>query len=265
VSTPIGNLEDITLRALRVLKEADVIAAEDTRHTLKLLNHFGISKPMVSYWGEKEKTKADKVMRLLREGSAVALVSDAGTPGISDPGAVLIGKALGEGVEVVPVPGPSALVTALSISGLPTEEFTFIGFLPSKKGARQRTLRELSLEPRTLIFFESPHRVVDMLIDMEEAFGNRRAAVIKELTKMHEEVYRGGLSDILDRLEEATIAGEYVVVVEGKEKGEMPLEEALDEVGALMKKGLGRKEAVRTVAEQYGLRKKELYEKSLAT
>jgi 16S rRNA (cytidine1402-2'-O)-methyltransferase len=263
VSTPIGNLEDMTQRALRVLGEVDVIAAEDTRHTMKLLTHFGISKPMVSYWGEKEKTRAEAVMKKLRDGLSVALVSDAGTPGISDPGAVLIGKALEAGVEVVPVPGPSALVTALSISGLPTEEFTFIGFLPSKRGQRQRRLHDLGLEPRTLVFYESPHRLVDMLIDMEEVLGDRRAALVKELTKLNEEVMRGSLSGILDRLEHATIAGEYVIIVEGKEKGELTLDEAVDEVRALMKKGKGRKEAVKLVAGQYGLSKKELYDRSL--
>jgi 16S rRNA (cytidine1402-2'-O)-methyltransferase len=263
VSTPIGNLEDITLRALRVLKEADVVAAEDTRHSLKLLNHFGISKPMVSYWGEKEKTKSEEVLKILLGGESVALVSDAGTPGISDPGAVLVGKALDEGVEVVPVPGPSALVTALSISGLSTEEFTYIGFLPSKRGQRQRKLGDLSLEPRTLVFFESPHRVVDTLIDMEKMLGNRKTALIKELTKLYEAVYRGGLSEILDTLEDETIAGEYVIIVEGKEKGEMSIDEAVDEVRALMKKGLGRKEAVKTVASEYGISKKELYDRSL--
>jgi 16S rRNA (cytidine1402-2'-O)-methyltransferase len=263
VSTPIGNLEDITLRAIRMLKEADVVAAEDTRHSLKLLSHFGISKPMVSYWGEKEKTKSKEVLKKLRGGESVALVSDAGTPGISDPGAVLVGKALEEGVEVVPVPGPSALVTALSISGLSTEEFTYIGFLPSKRGQRQRKLGDLSLEPRTLVFFESPHRVVDTLIDMEKILGNRKTALIKELTKLYEAVYRGGLSEILDTLEEETIAGEYVIIVEGKEKGEMSIDEAVDEVRALMKKGLGRKEAVKSVASEYGISKKELYDRSL--
>jgi 16S rRNA (cytidine1402-2'-O)-methyltransferase len=263
VSTPIGNLEDITLRARRVLGEADVIAAEDTRRSMKLLGHLGISKPMVSYWGEKEKTKAEEVMKRLNAGLSVALISDAGTPGISDPGAVLIRRALEDGVDVVPVPGPSALVTALSISGLPTEEFTFIGFLPSKPGQRQRRLSDLGLEPRTLVFYESPHRLVDALIDMEKAFGNRKAAVIKELTKLHEEVMRGGLSDILDRLEEATIAGEYVIVVEGREKGAMALDEAVEEVLSLIRKGKGRKEAVKTVAGQYGLSRKELYERSL--
>jgi 16S rRNA (cytidine1402-2'-O)-methyltransferase len=249
---------------MRVLREADVIAAEDTRHTAKLLSHFGISKPMVSYWGEKEKVKAEAVMEKLLLGRSVALVSDAGTPGISDPGAVLVKRAIEEDIPVVPVPGPSAFVTALSISGLSTEEFTYVGFLPSRKGQRQRILKDLSIEPRTLVFYESPHRIVDTLIDMEEAFGgDRRAAVIKELTKLHEEGYRGGLSGILDALEEAVIAGEYVVIVEGKKKGPLTLEEALEEVGALMKKGKGRKEAVNIVAAQYGLSRKELYARSL--
>jgi 16S rRNA (cytidine1402-2'-O)-methyltransferase len=240
-----------------------VIAAEDTRHTVKLLNHYGISKPIVSYWGEKEKVKAEEVIHRLLSGNAVALVSDAGTPGISDPGAVLVRRALEEKIEVEPVPGPSAMVTAISISGLPTEEFTFIGFLPAKKGPRRRHLGELSLERRTLLFFESPHRLIDTLIDMEELLGNREAAVIKELTKYYEKVYRGGLSDILDALEEDTVAGEYVIVVRGKAGGPAGVEEAAAEVTALMKKGLGRKEAVKKVAKQYGLSSKELYERSL--
>lgn len=263
VSTPIGNLEDITARAVRVLREADFIAAEDTRHTLKLLNHLGISKPMVSYWGEKEKVKADVVMKRLEEGAAVALVSDAGTPGISDPGAVLIRKAIEGGMEVVAVPGPSALLAALSASGLSTEEFVFLGFLPSRKNQRRKALSGLSLEARTMVFYESPHRLVDSLIDMEELFGGRRAALFKELTKFHEEVYRGRLADILDALEDAVVAGEYVIVVEGREKGPPAVEEALVEVKSLMKRGMGRKEAVSTVALRYGMSKKELYSRSL--
>lgn len=241
-----------------------MVAAEDTRHSVKLLNHYGITKPLVSYWGEKEKVKAEEVMKRLRQGESVALVSDAGTPGISDPGGVLIRLALGEGMDVVPIPGPSALVTALSISGLPTELFTFIGFLPSKQGQRKRILKDLALEPATLVFYESPHRVIDTLIDMEEAFGKERgAALIKELTKMHEEVFRGTLSEVLDALEEATVVGEYVIVIEGRTGGHVSAEEALEEVLALVKKGMGRKEAAKTVASQYGLSSKELYDGSL--
>jgi 16S rRNA (cytidine1402-2'-O)-methyltransferase len=263
VSTPIGNLEDITLRALRVLKEVDLIAAEDTRHSSRLLSHYGISKPLISYWGEKEKVKAEEVLARLNEGQSVALISDAGTPGISDPGSVLIGKAVGEGIAVISVPGPSALVAALSISGLPIKEFAFVGFLPPRKSQRQKILKELSLERRTLVFYEAPHRIIETLEDMVEMFGERNAALVKEITKFHEEALRGSLADILGMLHSKTVAGEYVIIVEGKKRGEVSFEDALAEVKSLMKKGRGRKEAVRTVSEQYGLSKKELYDRSL--
>lgn len=231
---------------------------------MKLLSHYGISKPLVSYWGEKEKTRSEAVMKRLRVGESVALVSDAGTPGISDPGGVLIRKALDEGFDVVPVPGPSALLTALSISGLPTEEFTYVGFPPAKKNQRKKALKDLALETRTLVLYESPHRIIDTLIDMEEAFGSeRRVALVRELTKVHEEILRGTLSQVLDALEEATVAGEYVVVVEGRRAGHAGLEEALEEVASLVKKGMGRKQAAKTVASQYGLSSKELYDRSL--
>ncbi len=247
------------------MREADVVAAEDTRHTLKLLNHLDISKPLVSYWGEKEKARAEKVLEQLMNGKDVALVSDAGTPGISDPGAVLVRRALDEGIDVIPVPGPSALVAALSVSGLPTEEFTYMGFLPAKTGPRKRALEAVALEPRTLLFYESPHRVIDTLIDMESVLGDRPAALARELTKMHEEVIRGTLSGILDRFEtnDEPLVGEFVIIVEGKQREEVGIDEALEEIAALMKKGMGRKEAVKTVAKQYGLSKNELYARSL--
>jgi len=264
VSTPIGNLEDITLRALRILKEVDVIAAEDTRRSRKLLTHYGISRPLISYWDEKEKVKSVEILERLHSGQSVALISDAGTPGISDPGAVLIKKAVEEGISVISIPGPSALIAALSISGLSTQEFTFIGFLPPKKSQRQKTLRDLGLETRTLVFYEAPHRILETLSDMEEIFVERRVALAKEITKIHEDVLRGSISEIISKLEKSTIAGEYVIAVEGKtEEGKLTTEDALSEVNALMKKGLGRKEAVRKIAEAYGLSKKELYDKSL--
>lgn len=263
VSTPIGNLEDITLRALRVLKEVDVIAAEDTRHSSKLLNHYGISKPLMSYWGEKEKVKSEEVLARLRDGQSVALISDAGTPGISDPGSVLIGRAVQEGMSVVSVPGPSALIAAISLSGLPIKEFTFVGFLPPKKSQRRKMLDELSLEKRTLVFYEAPHRILETLEDMSEIFGERNAALVRELTKIHEEALRGSLADILRMLDNKTIAGEYVIIAAGKRKEEVSFEDALNEVRALMKKGKGRKETVKMVAEQYGLSKNELYDRSL--
>lgn len=264
VSTPIGNLEDITLRALRVLKEVDVIAAEDTRHTLKLLTHYGIKKPLISYWGEKEKVKAEEVLRRLSVGHSIALVSDAGTPGISDPGMVLIRRAIEEGVDVVPVPGPSSVIAALSVSGLSTEEFSFVGFPPPKTNQRRKKIKELLLEPRTMVFFEAPHRIAETLIDMEQIFGGqRRAVLVKELTKMHEEVLRGDIPAIIEGLQETKIAGEYIIVVEGREKAVPSSDEALDEVRSLMKAGMGRKEAAKRVASEYGLSKKELYDGSL--
>jgi 16S rRNA (cytidine1402-2'-O)-methyltransferase len=264
VSTPIGNLEDITARALRILREVDVIAAEDTRRSLKLLTHYGIKKPMISYWREKERGRSEEIMGKLLSGQSVALISDAGTPGISDPGSVLINKAIEEGIEIVPIPGPSAFLAALSVSGLPTGEFTFLGFLPSKKSHRQKVLHSAALEQRTLVFYEAPHRVLDTLTEMDVLFKERNAALIKEITKFHEEVIRGTISDILTAAKQSTIAGEYVIVVEGKKTvKEFSAGDVIPEIGILMKKGFGRKEAVKKIAETYGIRKKELYDKSL--
>jgi len=264
VSTPLGNLEDVTLRALRILKEVDLVAAEDTRHSLKFLNHFGIKKPLISYWGEKEKLRADETLQRLKDGKAVALISDAGTPGISDPGTLLIQKAIEEGINVVPVPGPSAVIAALSLSGFRTEEFTFFGFLPAKQVQRKKMLSRIILEQRTLVFYEAPHRILDAVADFAEIMGGRNVVVIKELTKFHEEVLRGTVSDVLGRLEQSTIAGEYVIVLEGRPETEaLNMDDALAEVRELMRKGLGRKDAVKRVAGAYGLSKKELYDRSL--
>jgi 16S rRNA (cytidine1402-2'-O)-methyltransferase len=265
VSTPIGNLEDITLRAIRVLKEVDIVAAEDTRHSLKLLSHYGISKPLISYWREREKVKSAEILERLHSGQSIALISDAGTPGISDPGAILIKKAIEEKIRVVSVPGPAALIAALSLSGLSTNEFTFIGFLPSRKVQRQKVLKDLSLEPRTLVFYEAPHRIIETLSDMEKIFPERRVSVIKEITKIHEAVLRSSISDMLSKLRNSTIAGEYIIVLDGRTAEKKPItREALLEISSLMKKGLGRKEAVKKIAESYGLSKKKLYDKSLS-
>jgi 16S rRNA (cytidine1402-2'-O)-methyltransferase len=264
VSTPIGNLEDITIRALRILKEVDIIAAEDTRHSLKFLNHYGIKKQLISYWGEKEKIKAEEIISRLKNGQSVALISDAGTPGISDPGGVLIRRAIEEGMRVETIPGPSAVISALSISGLPTDEFTFCGFLPSKQLQRRKTIERLSLDEKTIVFYEAPHRIVDTLIDIAQIIGERRIAVVKELTKLHETVYRGTVPEVLKQVEASTIAGEYVVVLEGREHREqVSMHDALAEVSELMKKGLGRKDAVKKIADEYGLSKKDLYDRSL--
>ncbi|MFN3479277.1 MAG: 16S rRNA (cytidine(1402)-2'-O)-methyltransferase [Thermodesulfovibrionales bacterium] len=263
VSTPIGNLEDITLRALRILKEVDVIAAEDTRHSAKLLNHYGIKKPVISYWEEKEKVRSEEIIKRLQSGQSIALISDAGTPGISDPGEVVIRKALDEKFDVIPVPGPSALIAALSVSGLPLREFTFIGFLPSKGTQRQKVLQELSMERRTLVFYEAPHRIIETLQDMHDIFGNRNAAVFKELTKIHEEVFRGPLEKVISEVKGSKVAGEFVIVIEGRGKEGGSIEDALKEVLTLIKRGTSRKDAVRMVADTYGLSKRELYERSL--
>lgn len=265
VSTPIGNLEDITLRALRVLKEVDVIAAEDTRHSLKLLNHYGISKPLISYWGEKEKVKAEEMLRILNSGQTVALISDAGTPGISDPGNVLIRKAIEKEITVVPVPGPTAVIAALSMSGFSTDAFIFRGFLPAKESQRRKELKNLSLDPRAIVLYEAPHRIRETLADIAETFHDRRTVVIKEITKFYEEVFRGTATVILELLESSKIAGEYVIVLEGRpEEKRNTMEDALLEIRTLMKRGLGRKEAVKRIAEEYGVSKKELYDRSLS-
>lgn len=264
VSTPIGNLEDITLRALRILKSVDVIAAEDTRHSLKLLNYYNISKPMISYWKEKEKVKSEILIEKLKRGESIALISDAGTPGISDPGTVIIKKAIAEGFQPIAIPGPSALIAALSISGLSANEFVFIGFLPSKSKQRQNSLKNLSLEQRTLIFYEAPHRIIDTLNDIKNIFGDREGFVAKEITKLHEHIYRGKISQIVKELEKSKISGEYVIIIEGKQNVEKIVSEGiLSEIKFLMKRGFSRKEAVKKVAEEYGLSKKELYDKSL--
>ncbi len=263
VSTPIGNLEDITLRALETLKKVDYIACEDTEHSLKLLNHYGIKKPLISYWSEKEKVRAEEIINKIKTGKTIALITDAGTPGISDPGAVVISRAIQEGIDIIPIPGPTAIITALSISGLSTEEFTFIGFLPVKQSQRKKKLLQLCRQQRTIVFYEAPHRILQSLYDMLEILGNRKVCIARELTKMFEEVLRGNLEDVILKLEESKIAGEYVIVVEGASKVQNNFEEALNEVLDLMKKGKGRKEAVKIVSELYNISKKELYEKSL--
>ena len=264
VSTPIGNLEDITLRALRVLKDVDIIAAEDTRHSLKLLNHYGIVKPMISYWKAREHVRSDKIIQNLHAGKSVALISDAGTPGIADPGMIVIQKAIQEKIQVVSVPGPSACIAALTLSGIKAEEFIFIGFLPSKRTQRQKLLNDLNIERRTLIFYEAPHRILDVLHDMMEFFHERKVAVVKEISKMHEHVFRGTLTDILSEIQQTKIAGEYILIVEGRGKQDsVHINDALQEVNLLMQRGINRKDAVKRIASAYRLSKRELYEKSI--
>lgn len=264
VATPIGNLEDITLRGLRILNEVDLIAAEDTRHSIKLLNHHGIKKPMISYWREKEQERSEEIIKRLHAGQSIALISDAGTPGISDPGSVIIKKAIQENIQIVPVPGPSAFLAALSVSGLPSEHFRFLGFLPSRKGERKKFLSDLRHEAATLVFYEAPHRIITSLQDIAEILGDRKAALVKEITKLHEYIWRGSVLEIIREVRQSIIAGEYVLIVEGWSRKDKEItEEVLSELRVHMRKGLGRKEAVQRIAHAYGLSRKELYKKSL--
>src|SRR5215813_13389620 len=216
VATPIGNLEDITQRALRVLREADLIACEDTRHTRKLLNHFGITTATTSYYEHNEQERAEELCAMLESGRNVALVSDAGTPLISDPGFRIVHVARDRGISVVPIPGASALIAALSASGLATDQFLFAGFLPARARARRAKLSELTSIPATLIFYEAPHRIKATLKDAREVLGNRAAVIARELTKLHEEFARGSLSELTERFSKSEAArGEMVLIVSG--------------------------------------------------
>jgi len=220
VSTPIGNLEDITLRALRILKEADLIAAEDTRRTGLLLKHFGIGTSLTSYFQGNEIRKKEFILSKLKQGGRVALVSDAGTPGISDPGFRLIREAIENSIPVIPIPGPSAVITALSVAGLPTDAFLFKGFLPHKAGKRRDLLRQMEEIRETLVFYESPHRVSETLGDIRDILGDREMTLTRELTKVYEEVLRGKVSDLLNRVGERKLKGEITLVISGKTRRE---------------------------------------------
>jgi 16S rRNA (cytidine1402-2'-O)-methyltransferase len=215
LATPIGNLEDITMRAVRILGEVDLIAAEDTRKTSILLNHYTIKKPLTSYFEHNEQVKTGWLVSQLKEGKNIALVSEAGTPTISDPGFRIVAAAIAESITVVPVPGACAAIAALSASGLPVHRFAFEGFLPPKSGKRKNLLKKIASEERTLIFYESPYRIQAALTDMLEVLGDRRAAVGRELTKLHEEFIYGTLADIAAKLGSTVIKGEFTVVVEG--------------------------------------------------
>jgi 16S rRNA (cytidine1402-2'-O)-methyltransferase len=260
VATPIGNLEDITLRALRVLKEVDVIAAEDTRHTQGLLAHYDIRTPLVSYHEHNERSKARQLAEDLVAGKNVALVTDAGTPVISDPGYRLIVEAIGAAIRVVPVPGPSALATALAASGLPTDRFVFEGFLPAKPKERRSRLQELSGDARTLVFYEAPHRLLESLGDMREVFDDRDIVVARELTKLHEEIFRGALSAAIETFSKKAARGEITLLVRGAERSAPVSQERLRaEIDALKAKSLRVKEIAEILGEKYAVAKRDVY------
>lgn len=265
VATPIGNLEDITLRALRILKEVDLIAAEDTRHTLGLLNHFEISKPLISYYKQNEKTKSEILINKLLEGQNIAVVSDAGTPGISDPGEEIVKAAIENGIEIIPIPGACAFVNALIASGLSSKEFAFIGFLSAIKKDKKEKLEEIKYETRTLILYEAPHKLKGTLESIYEILGDRNIVLARELTKIHEEFIRDKISNILSRIEE--IKGEFVILIEGNSESKKDIE--LSELNNIsleehyeyyFKQGLDKKEIIKKIAKDRNTNKNEIYQ-----
>lgn len=267
VPTPIGNLGDISPRAIKALEEADFIAAEDTRVSIKLLNHLDIKKPLVSYHEHNKVPSGKGILQRLEAGETCALVTDAGTPAISDPGEDLVRLCAESGIPVVAIPGPCAAITALAISGLPTGRFTFEGFLSVNKRSRQEHLASLKDETRTMIFYEAPHKLKNTLEDMEDAFGaDRRISLCRELTKLHEEALRMTIGEALAYYGEVNPRGEYVLIVAGAEKqaeAQLSMEECVKKVHALMEEGLSRKDAVKQVSKTCGVPKNALYDAAL--
>ena len=267
-ATPIGNLEDITYRVLRTLKEVDLIAAEDTRNSIKLLNHFDIHTPMTSYHEYNKIEKAEVLIRKMQEGTNIALITDAGTPGISDPGEDLVRMCYEAGIEVTSLPGPAACITALTLSGLPTRRFCFEAFLPSDKKERQAVLAELVNETRTIIMYEAPHRLVKTLNELLETLGNRKMTLCRELTKKHETAFASTIEDILKFYETQEPKGECVMVIEGKSRAELVAEErskweemSIEEhMEVYLSKGMDKKEAMKAVAKDRGVSKRDIYQ-----
>ena len=262
VATPIGNLEDITLRALRVLKEVDFIAAEDTRQTLKLLNHYEINKPLISYHRHNEETKSEILIEKLRNGENIALVSDAGTPGICDPGEEVIKKAIEDNIEVIPIPGACAMINALIVSGISTKEFEFLGFLPLNKKLRRQKLKEIENSSKTIIIYEAPHKMKTTLGDLKEILKDRKIVLARELTKIHEEFIRKSIDELLSEID--TIKGEMILIIEGnkidteecKNFDEISLE---DHYKLYEEKGLNKKEIIKQIAKDRNVNKNEIY------
>lgn len=264
IATPIGNLEDITYRAVRILGEVDLIAAEDTRHSLKLLNHFNISKPMTSYFDHNQQFKGERILNSLRQGRSVALISDAGTPCVSDPGFQLVRAAAQEGIAVIPVPGACAAVTAISGSGLPSDIFTFAGFPPARQGKRRTFLADLAGLPGTLVLYEAPHRLEETLRDIGEVLGERSIVVARELTKIHEEFIRGAITDVMAAITPDKARGEVVILIapgEQVRQAAEPLDKLLRKL--LVDDKLSVKDAARKAAELTGVSRNEAYSEAI--
>ena len=266
IATPIGNLKDITYRAVEILKEVDVIAAEDTRHSLKLLNYLEISKPMISYHRHNEDTKTTELIKILQEGKSIGLITDAGTPGISDPGEEVVKEAIKEQIEVIPIPGACALINALIASGLVTKEFTFYGFLPLDKKLRNEKFEDIQKQNKTIIFYEAPHRLIKTLQEMEQRLGNIEVVLAKELTKIHEKFIRGTIEKVLETLED--VKGEYIILFENHAKTEKQIE--IENINQLRieeqfeiytKKGLSKKDAIKQIAKNNKVPKDTIYKK----
>lgn len=265
VATPIGNLEDITMRAIRVLKEVDLVAAEDTRHSRKLFNHFGIDTALTSCFEHNEAQKSDYLVEQLRQGRSIALISDAGTPAISDPGNLLVQRCLDEGIKVTAVPGASACITALSMAGVPTRQFCFDGFLPPKSGARCRALEQYRHQTRTVVFYEAPHRLLNTLRDIVEVLGaERHLAVVRELTKVHEELFRGSVTQALEHFSRGRVRGEIVLLLSppGNEAPQETIEESL--LRLQQEGGMTPKEIVKQVAKMHAVSGSEVYKIALS-
>lgn len=261
VATPIGNLQDITFRAIEVLKSVDLIAAEDTRQSLKLLNFYNISKPLISYHRHNEDVKTEGLINKVKEGKNIAIITDAGTPGISDPGEEIVKEAILNNINVIPIPGACALINALICSGLDTKEFSFYGFLPMNKKLRNKKLEEIKEEGKTIIIYEAPHRIVDTLKEFEKVFGDREVVLARELTKIHEEFIRGSISEVLKELNPK---GEFIIMLKGEkvekenELNNLTLEEHYN---YYERQGLEKKEIIKRIAKDRNVNKNEIYQK----
>lgn len=262
VATPIGNLDDITLRALKILKEVNLIAAEDTRQTLKLLNHYDISKPLISYHRHNEDVKSDVLIEKLKNGENIAIVSDAGTPGICDPGEEVIKKAIEENIEVIPIPGPCAMITALIASGISTKEFVFLGFLPLNKKLRKQKLEEIQKSDKTIILYEAPHKMKATLLDLKNILLNRKIVLARELTKIHEEFIRKNIDELLNEID--NLKGEMILIIEGNshvenEKNNLNDLSLEEHYKYYEKQGFDKKEIIKKIAKDRKLNKNEIY------